>query len=86
VGREARLNDLIIGAALLAALACVGCGGMTPGPNQDFWDQCVKAEAYGLTMLTQYGPINFGKVTWERNIACDKDLKKDDPLSHLLTR
>ena len=71
------MKDIIMLAALLAVLACVGCGGMTPGKDKDFWDQCIKAEAYGFTMLTQYGPFNFGKIVWQRNVACEKDLKTD---------
>jgi hypothetical protein len=64
-------RDVIIAVFLIAVFACVGCGGMTPGPHKDFWDQCIEFEGYGISALTQYGPVNFGKLTWKRNVACD---------------
>ena len=64
------MNGLIISAALLAALVCVGCDSMTPGPNQDFWDQCVKADAWGISYVSPYGPVNIGRLIWTRNVQC----------------
>lgn len=75
------MKDIIMLAALLAVLAMMGCGGMTPGPDKDFWDQCIKFDGYGFSMLTQYGPFNLGKVTWERNVACEKDIKQQTPIA-----
>jgi len=73
VGREARLNDLILGAALLTALACGGCGGMTPGQYPNFWTQCVRADAWGISYVSPYGPVNIGRVIWTRNVQCSAE-------------
>jgi hypothetical protein len=31
-------------------------------------------------MATAYRPFNVGKLTWERNVACEKDIKQQIPL------
>ena len=58
------------------SLAFAGCTGARPGPHANFWTQCVKTYAVGLTYVSPYGPMNFGALQWERNTACDKDLKR----------
>lgn len=64
---------LVLGCMAVVALA--GCAGTQPGPHANFWTQCVKTYAVGLTYVSPYEPVNFGALQWERNIACDKDLK-----------
>jgi hypothetical protein len=70
----------------LALLLLTGCAGMEPSPYPNFWTQCVKADAWGVSMISPYGPINMGRITWERNVACDVDQTKPElPLSSILT-
>ena len=54
-------------ALLAASLLLAGCS------ESPFWHQCIKANAYGFSMFTAYGPFNLGYVYYERNVACDTD-------------
>jgi len=54
----------------LAMLLLTGCAGMEPGQYSNFWTQCVKTQAYGITYYSTYGPVNLGYITWERNLQC----------------
>lgn len=60
---------------MLFVLFAQGCNGFKPGSNPNFWTQCVKIDGWGFSGVTAYGPWNLGKVTYERNVACDKDVK-----------
>lgn len=54
-------------ALLLVSLALAGCA------TSPFWQQCIKANAYGFSMFTAYGPFNLGYVFYERNVNCGAD-------------
>ena len=74
-------TDIFAAMALAVGLSLNwGCAGFTPGDHPNFWTQCVKMDGYGFTMATAYGPFNLGKLTWERNVACEKDVKQQRPL------
>ncbi len=66
------LSRLVLLAGLIA-----GCA-TAPG-YASFWNECVKANAWGFTMGTPYGPINVGYLTWERNVDCKKDIEPTKP-------
>ena len=68
---------------LILALLLSSCAGMKPGPYQDFWDQCVKLKAYGLTTFTQWGPYNLGVLEWERNTDCQTFRLSKEPMKNL---
>ena len=68
-------------ALLLSANGCISYSRDQIG----FWDQCVKADAWGISMISPYGPINLGRILWERNTACGKDIKQQElPLGQIL--
>jgi hypothetical protein len=48
----------------------------TPAGQSSLWTECVKANGYGFSMVTPYGPFNLGYLTWERNVSCAKDIKQ----------
>lgn len=68
----------------LALLLLTGCAGLTPGKDPNFWTQCVKADGWGINAISPWGPINVGRITWERNVACHVDQTKPElPISAL---
>lgn len=56
-----------------------GCQLYYSRDNIGFWDQCVKLDAWGLSYISPYGPMNVGKLTYERNTACAKDIAQQAP-------
>ena len=77
------LEELTLIFWLAVILALSGCS--TPAGQASFWTECVRANGYGLSMFTPYGPVNFGYLTWERNVNCDKDIKQAEPVKPLST-
>ena len=63
---------------LVALLLLNGCASAA-GTNS-LWTQCVKADGWGLAWLSELGIVYVGKLTWERNVACDKDIKASVPI------
>ncbi len=59
---------------IVSLLLLSGCAGFTPGPEANFWTQCLKISGYGFTMGTAYGPFNLGVLTYERNVECKSDI------------
>ena len=62
-------------------LSLDGCA--TPKDQASFWTECVKANGYGFSMVTPYGPFNLGYITWERNVSCARDIKQANPTDAL---
>lgn len=63
----------LLGAACLLA----GCSNMSyPRTEIGIFDQCIKADLWGIYYLSPYGPVGLGRGLWERNVACDKDIKQ----------
>ena len=58
-------------------LLLAGCA-TAPG-EAGYWTQCVKVSGYGVSMVTPYGPLNLGVLTYERNVACSEDIKPAAP-------
>lgn len=52
---------------LLAALLASGCSA-TPAGQSSFWTQKVQLNAIGLNIVTEFGLINAGTITWSRNV------------------
>lgn len=61
---------LVLGVLAVGLLVLVGCSGHYSREQIGFWDQCVRARAYGISGLTPYGPWNAGALWWERNVNC----------------
>lgn len=61
------------------ALFLSGCAGLEPGVNPNFWTQCVKFQAWGVSAVTTWGPVNLGWTQYERNVACEKEQKVSQP-------
>jgi hypothetical protein len=70
------MREMIIAAVLAVLLSLSGCSALDPYDRDTigFWNQCVEAEAYGLSGFNQFGPMNLGYIKWRRNIACDESL------------
>ena len=49
------------------ALAAMLTGCALKDGERGFWDQQVITTAWGFTMVTPYGPFNFGYLSWQRN-------------------
>lgn len=64
---------------LLALLALNGCSFSYSRDQIGFWDQCIKLDGWGLSYVSPYGPVNVGKLTYERNTNCAKDITQQAP-------
>lgn len=62
---------------LLFLLALPGCALHYDRSAIGFWDQCVKADGWGISAFTPWGPFNMGRLTWHRNVNCEEDLKPE---------
>ena len=71
------MKDLIVAVLIALLLSLSGCS--SPAGQPSFWTQCVKANGYGFTMATEFGPFNLGYLAWERNVNCGKDMKPITP-------
>ena len=69
------IENLIIAACLLLFLSLNGCISY-PRSEIGFWQQHVEATAWGFTMVTPYGPFNFGYLSWNRNVKDAADPAK----------
>lgn len=67
----------------LILLILQGCSLHYDRSQIGFWDQCVKADGWGVTGFTVWGSFNMGRLTWERNVNCGEDLKPE-PLPFLI--
>lgn len=52
---------------ILLILLALMSGCATTKDERGFWDQSVITSAWGFTMVTPYGPFNFGYLSWQRN-------------------
>jgi hypothetical protein len=77
---------LLIAGALVFAMLLSGCSLNYSRDQIGFWDQCIKANGYGFTMATAYGPFNLGYLTYERNVNCEKDIQQQKPVLPPVTR
>lgn len=64
---------------LVVALLSNACSISYDRNQVGFWDQCIKVDAWGLSYVSPYGPVNLGKLTYERNVNCPKDIKEQTP-------
>jgi len=53
---------------MLALFLASSCGVPIGKSGKGFWDQHVSATAWGVSMMTMYGPINIGYIQWNRNV------------------
>lgn len=62
---------------IIGALMLSGCSTFDPYSRDQlgFWSQCIEADAWGLSGVTQFGPWNVGAITWKRNVACDESIR-----------
>lgn len=56
-------------ALVLAMFLASSCTLSYPRDEVGFWQQHVSMSAWGVTMMTMYGPITIGYLSWNRNIA-----------------
>lgn len=77
------ITDILTAISIaLIVFFLAGCGldsGFAPSEYRNFWSQCTKFDGWGFTMASPYGPMNIGKLTWERNVACDVDINQSMP-------
>jgi hypothetical protein len=74
-----KLKNILLVSLLFALPWVNGCA--TKSDENSFWSQCIKANGYGLSMFSPYGPFNFGYLTYERNANCTKDIKQQTPIA-----
>jgi len=53
---------------VLIAWLLTGCSMPIGKSGKGFWDQHVSATAWGVSMMTMYGPITIGYIQWNRNV------------------
>ena len=59
---------------LTVGLAISGC--TAPAGTPSFWTQKVLLNAVGLNIVTEFGLINAGTITWSRNVDNPPEVEK----------